>query len=190
MSTPTAPTTQQPESSRPRERGGNAVGVAAFLCGALALGPLAIALGLVGLARYRSGKASRRSWPLAGLILGVIGTLALAVGAYLYATSDADQEAAAAHAKVDVINVGNAVVDHYAAHPKEPVEFEVTDAGYRVSGLAVSASDPTIPSRALSQEGSDAYDWCITVTFTGDGLDPALASFAATEGYVASCPAP
>ena len=173
-----------------RADGGNAVGIAAFVTGCLALGPVAILLGGVGLARWRSGRASRRSWALAGLVLGVIGTIAVAAGWYAYETSSARQEVADAHAQVDAINVGNAVVDHYEAQPGDTSDsVAVTDSGYLVWGADVATSAGASLTRALTFEGTTAFDWCLTVTLAGEGLEPAVASYAAAAGLVDACPA-
>ncbi|WP_062381508.1 hypothetical protein [Demequina pelophila] len=183
-----ATTVPQHVPEHARARGGNAVGIASFVFGALGAGLVAIVLGVWGLARYRSGRASRRSWPLAGLILGVISTAALGVLAYLYATSDADQVAADAHAQVDVITVGNVLVELSAAGPDLPqVELTVADDAYGVGGTSVEAA--LAGDRTLALDGVDAYDWCLTLTYEG-GAQDAVAFHSAT-GLVESgeCPA-
>ncbi|SEJ59760.1 DUF4190 domain-containing protein [Demequina mangrovi] len=166
--------------------GGNGVGITAFVTACLGLGPVAIVLGIIGLARWRSGAASRRSWPLAGLVLGIVGTLLVAAGWLLHQGSQTSDGAILAHAKVDVITVGNAVVERFAADPElTGVDVDITADGYVVDGAVVARTSEA--DVALTYEGSTAYDWCVTIAAGPDGGQ--TAAFTATGGLVAECPA-
>ncbi len=169
-------------------RGGDGLGIAAFVTGCLGLGPVAILLGAIGLSRWRSGAAPRRRGALAGLVRGIVGTVVAAVLWVVAAGSGGAQATAEAHAQVDAINVGNAVVDDFVAHPTDALfPPEVTEAGYLVAGVEVpTAVDPSI-SRALTYEGATPFDWCISIVLTGP-VEPVTASYAATVGLVTQCP--
>ncbi|WP_062467543.1 DUF4190 domain-containing protein [Demequina maris] len=168
--------------------GGNGVGIAAFATGCLGLGPIAIVLGLVGLSRWRSGAAARRSWPLAGLVLGIVGTVGAAALAAVVMTSGTDEAEQDLRARADVVAIGNAVVDGYVADPEGSVEVAVDETGYLVNGAEVPAELALDDDRAASLEGTDAYDWCLTLTYGGGEKD--AVAFAATAGLVESCPVP
>ncbi|MDN4475181.1 DUF4190 domain-containing protein [Demequina sp. SYSU T00192] len=168
--------------------GGNGVGIASFVTGCLGLGPIAIVLGLVGLSRWRSGAAGRRSWPLAGLVLGIVGTLGAAALAAAVLTSGTDAAEQDLRAQADVVMLGNAVVEGYVADPDGAVTVSVEPSGYVVDGIELPAQLSLDEDRAVSLEGTDAFDWCLTLTY-GGGQDDAVA-FAATEGLVRSCPVP
>ncbi|MDN4477906.1 hypothetical protein QQX10_06495 [Demequina sp. SYSU T00039] len=185
--TQTAESPAEHAAEAPRESGGNGVGIAAFVTGALALAPLALILGLIGLARYRSGKASRRSWPLAGTILGAVGIVAGTAIGVAYALSEAPQVAQDAHAKVDVVKVGNALVDWSAAHAGATTPVSLTDTGYEVDGLAIPSELDQLEARGVTVLDPEPYAWCLTLTYDG-GTSSAVA-FSATEGLIDSCPA-
>lgn len=173
-----------------RSGGGNAVGIASFVTGALALAPVALVLGIVGLARYRSGKASRRSWPLAGTILGAVGLVAGAALAVAWTTSDGPALTQDAHARVDAVNVGNAFVDWYAANPAaEDPYVEIAADGYVVGDTRIpSALDPDRGDPAsFAVSYADAADWCLTFTYAGGTVGSV--GYSSTEGLVDSCPA-
>ncbi|WP_062314115.1 hypothetical protein [Demequina rhizosphaerae] len=166
--------------------GGNGVGIASFVTGCLGLGPVAILLGGIGLARWRRGAAARRSWPLAGLVLGIVGTLGAAALAAVVLTSGTDEAEQDLRAQADVVTLGNAVVDAYVADPDGTVEVGVDASGYVVDGTAIAAELSLDEDRAVSLEGTDAFDWCLTLTYGGG--DSGAVAFAATEGLVVSCP--
>ncbi len=168
--------------------GSDAVGVASFVTGCLGLGPVAIVLGAIGLARWRSGAAPSRRWALAGLVLGIVGTVVAFVLWIVVASDGAAQATAEAHAEVDAINVGNAVVDHFVAHPDDAsVATEVTDAGYLVADVEIPTAADVSIARELSYQGSTAFDWCLTVTLSGP-VEPTSVAFAASVGVVTQCP--
>lgn len=170
----------------PRERGGNGVGIASFVTACLGLGPVAIVLGIVGLARWRSGRASRRSWPLAGLVLGVVATLVAAGLAAAAALSVTAPAAVTARAELDVIAIGNAVVDYSVAHPNGPAPaVTATPDGYEVAGTSLPAE--LEGSWTPELRGTTAYDWCVALEFeTTDGM--AKVGYSASDGLVAGCP--
>lgn len=170
----------------PRERGGNGVGIASFVAACLGLGPVAIVLGIVGLARWRSGRASRRSWPLAGLVLGVVATLVAAGLAAAAALSVTAPAAVTARAELDVIAIGNAVVDYSVAHPNGPAPaVTATPDGYEVAGTSLPAE--LEGSWTPELRGTTAYDWCVALEFeTTDGM--AEVGYSASDGLVAACP--
>lgn len=174
------------EEAPVRTHRGNGVGIAAFVFGALGLGPVALILGAMGLARWRDGRASRRSWPLAGFMLGIIGTVSGAALAVLYATSGAADAAEDAHAKVDVINVGNAVVDYYAPQAQAPLPvIGATADGYDVAGVAVPS---TMAGTWLPEiHGASAYDWCVSLSYETGAGDREV-GYSATAGLVDACP--
>lgn len=172
----------------PSAQGGNGIGITAFVTGSAGLGPIAILLGAVGLARWRAGAASRRSWPLAGLVLGAVGTVAAVVGGVVVATSGAAEAEVDARAQVDIINVGNAAVAYAVANPTATeIAVAVTDGGYEVVGAAMPASLDLDGDRDLSIVGTTAYDWCVTLTYVG-GEAPSVA-YAAAQGLVETCDA-
>lgn len=178
----------EPTEATATARGGNGIGIAAFVMGALGLAPVALILGIVGLARYRAGKASRRSWALAGVILGAVGLIAGVAIGVVYATSSAPAIAQDAHAKVDVVNLGNAVVDWYVAHPDGDLPPVVlADDGYLVDGAAVPGTIDRAGDHGVILEAPSAYSWCLTLEYSGGTEDSV--GFSATEGLVASCPA-
>ncbi len=166
--------------------GGDGVGIAAFVAGCLALGPVAIVLGAIGLARWRSGAASRRSWPLAGLVLGVVGTLLLLAGWLLHVGTERSEGTVLAHAQVDVITVGNALVARHVADPQATdVDVVVEDDAYVVAGDRVPRVSADVA--AVSYAGSTAWDWCVTLVAGADGST--TVGYAATAGLVEACPA-
>ena len=174
------------EAPHGRHGGGNGVGIAAFVAGALGLAPIALVLGIVGLARYRSGRASRRNWALAGTVLGAIGLVAGAAIGVIYATSDAPLLTQDAHAKVDAVNLGNAVVDWYIAHPDGGVApVVITDAGYAVGETAIAATVAVNGGRGVILEAPDPWSWCLTLEYSG-GASSSV-GYSATEGLVGSC---
>ncbi|WP_062518236.1 DUF4190 domain-containing protein [Demequina gelatinilytica] len=161
---------------------GDGIGVAAFVTGCLGLGPVAIGLGAIGLRRWSTGAASRRSWPLAGLVLGVVGSLLWLAGWLIHTGTEGSDAAAVAHAQVDAITVGNAVVARFVEDPTAAaVTVELADDSYRVDGVAVDRTSPDVT--AVTYTGSSAADWCITL----DTDREQSVAYAATEGLVDSC---
>ncbi|WP_156163676.1 DUF4190 domain-containing protein [Demequina subtropica] len=160
------------------------IGIAAFVTGCLGLGPVAIVLGAIGLRRWGAGAASRRSWPLAGLVLGVVGSLLWLAGWLIHAGTESSDGTVVAHAQVDAITVGNAVVARFAEDPAATaVAVELTDDAYLVDGVAVARTSPDVV--AVTYSGSTAADWCLT--FDTDAAGERAVAYAATEGLVDSC---
>ncbi len=169
-----------------RGDGGDGLGIASFVTGCLGLGPVAIVLGGFGLARWRDGRASRRSWPLAGLVLGVVGTVLIVTGTVLHLVSERSEGAVRAHAEVDVIGIGNAVVEQLVTHPDAAAVAVEADAdAYLVGDLTVPRTVGDAVTVAYA--GTSASDWCVTLT-TGAAGEVGVA-YGATAGLLEECPA-
>ncbi|WP_062462427.1 DUF4190 domain-containing protein [Demequina soli] len=176
-------TVEQRTQDESAPAGGDGLGIAAFVTGCVGLGPVAVVLGLLGLSRVRGGVAMRRAWPLAGLVLGIVGTLGwIAIAVAVASGGGAEREALA---EVDAVNIGNAIVAAFDAHPSAAtVDVAVADAGYTVAGTSVPAE--LDGARTLDYQGTDAYSWCVTLTADEGAV---TASYDAATGLVGACPA-
>ncbi|WP_062290110.1 DUF4190 domain-containing protein [Demequina phytophila] len=176
----------QPREDLARE-GGDGLGISAFVAGCVGLGPVAILLGALGLSRWRQGRAAHRRWPLAGLVLGIVGTVGWAVIAVAATSSDAPAAERDLQAQVDAVTLGNAVVDWYAANPgATAIEVGVDGTSYVVDGAPVTMTLPADAHPSVAVEGVTAYDWCLRLGY--DGGEAPAAAYSATAGLVDSCP--
>ncbi|WP_062519067.1 DUF4190 domain-containing protein [Demequina silvatica] len=167
--------------------GGDGLGIAAFVTGALGLGPVAIVLGALGLSRWRRGEATHRSWPFAGLVLGIVGTLGWAVIGVIAATSGASAAERDLHAQADAVTLGNAVVAWYAENPgAAEVEVAVDGTSYLVGEDAIEMTLPADAEPSVAVDGVTAYDWCLTLGYAGGESD--AVAYGATQGLLDACP--
>lgn len=136
------------------------ISVAALACSlTCCAAPVGIGLGIAGIVRTAAGRRTGRWMAVAGLVLGVVGSITLVVGgAALVRWVDEqdvdDEQAAAEHLRIDQLKAGDCVgmaiedyryIDITAASCTEPHEAEIVYASRFTSEEQVRAQldDPT-----------------------------------------------
>lgn len=156
----------------------NWMGLSAFVAGILALSPIAIILGHLGLSAAKKGRATNGSFALAGAVLGWIGLVATGIGVWLYLQGPSAEQIDI-HAKQDIHAVGAEVATQVVATNELPLLADTGDA-YTVGDVTLEQHLET--SHDMSLTGTAPVDWCLQLTFD-DGTVPAY-SYLPTEGVV------
>ncbi|MFW7414837.1 DUF4190 domain-containing protein [Demequina sp. SO4-18] len=162
----------------------NWLGVAAFVTGALALSVVAIVLGHLGLSAAKRRRANNRSFSIAGLILGYLGLILTAAGAWLYLSDPSSGADMDARAQQDVSAVGAAAATDASQSGQLP-DVEQVEAGYRVGDDTITAHLTGDPSLAFT--GTTATNWCLSISY--EGGEQSAFHYVATSGMAAGpCP--
>lgn len=156
----------------------NWMGVAGFVAALLALSPIAIILGHLGLSAAKKGKATNRSVSLAAAILGWIALIATAVGVWAYLQGPPAAQIDV-YAQEDIHAVGAEVATQAVETGDMPVLAD--------SGTEYTVGDVTIPSalegaHEMTLTGSAPATWCLDLTYEGGEND--AYSYLPTEGVV------
>lgn len=177
------------------------ISVAALACSlTCCAAPIAIGLGIAGIARTSGERRTGRWMAVTGLVLGVLGSLALVVGAVAFVRwadepGADDEQAAAEHLDVDQLQAGDCVgmaiedykyIDITASSCTEPHEAEIVYASRFTSAQQVQAyvDDPTFcwplgktfGYTTLLDDGEYGYD--VVVDSAGSGRPVAGDAFA------------
>ncbi|WP_297081944.1 DUF4190 domain-containing protein [uncultured Demequina sp.] len=153
------------------------MGIAAYASALLALSPLAIILGHLGLSAAKKGRARHRSFALAAVILGWIALIATAVGLWFLLDDTVTPEEIDVQAQQDVSAVGAAAAT-LAVETNAIPDVAQTEAGYAVGDGELEAHLTT--AHELTFTGTAAADWCLDISFEGGTVN--AFSYTATGG--------
>jgi hypothetical protein len=159
------------EHAEPASGDKNWLGMTALVSGALALSVVAIVTGHLGLSAVKNGRATNRTFALAGTILGYIGlaaTIAALAVYFLAAAPQVEADARDFDAQTDVINVGSEIANHWQTSTAPPSVTQATD-GYLIEDVVVPAQLTT--DRTLTFSGTAGTEWCVVLEFEGGNED-------------------
>ncbi|WP_062077146.1 DUF4190 domain-containing protein [Demequina globuliformis] len=156
----------------------NWMGVSAFVAALLALSPVAIILGHLGLSAAKKGEATNRPFALAGAVLGWIALVATGVGVWFYLQGPVPAQVDV-QAQQDIHAVGAEVATQVVATDALPV---LADSGseYTVGDVTIASELET--SHEVTLTGTAPADWCLDLTY--EGGENAAYSYLPTQGVV------
>jgi len=153
------------------------LGITAYIAALLALSPVAIILGHLGLSAAKKGRARHRSFALAAVILGWIALIATGVGLWFLQNDEVTPEEIDVQAQQDVTAVGAAAAT-LAVETNAVPDVAQIDGAYTVGDQQLDAHLTT--AHELTFSGATASDWCLDIAFDGGTVE--AFSYTATSG--------